>query len=170
MTLEKILHAAIRSMIEGHHAPHCFHAHVLGKGYVNDGSAVYDRADYLRQLEHAATSEVENMGYAPGYAGYAPEDQPAHGVVWANWNNFPRGLDTLLERAGYAVEWSDMVTTCFDCQTCIHTEPSHMWDTLPNYNVINDSYVLCLDCLQDYAQGERQSERDEEDSTNGPSL
>lgn len=50
MTLERILKAAVNSMITGHHSPHCFRAHVIGKGYVNDGSAEYDRADYIRQL------------------------------------------------------------------------------------------------------------------------
>jgi len=54
MTLDRILRAAVQSMITGHHAPHCFSAYVPGRGYVNDGSAVFDRADYLRQLKRTA--------------------------------------------------------------------------------------------------------------------
>lgn len=147
MTLDRILKAAVASMITGHHAPHCYTAHVVGKGYVNDGSLVYDRADYLRQLERDATSEVENMGYAPSYAelGY---DQPAHGVLWANWNKLPRNLDRILERAGYAVEWSDEWTTCDDCNRAVRTQPdSHDWR--PGYSLSDSGEILCHECADD---------------------
>lgn len=122
MTLERILESAVRSMIAGRHTPHCYRAHVPGQGYVNDGSAAFDRADYLQQLERDARAEVENIGYAATYAepGYA---QPARGVLFANWNRLPRNIDRTLERAGYAVEWSDEWTTCEDCGAAYRTEP-----------------------------------------------
>ncbi len=144
MTLERILRAAVNSMIRGHHAPHCYSAHVPGKGYVNDGSAAYDRVDYLRQLERDATSEVENMNYAREYAepGYT---QPAKGIVFANWNTLPCNLDRILERAGYAVEWSDEWATCDDCGKAIRTQPdSYQWS--PAYEMSGDSILLCKVC------------------------
>lgn len=147
MTLEWILTAAINSMIRGHHVPHCYRAHVLGKGYVNDGSDPRTRAAYLRQLERDARSEVDNMGYAPAYAepGYT---QPARGVLLANWNRLPRGLDRTLERAGYAVEWSDEWAICVDCNRAIRTEPD-CWVWQPAYQITEGDYV-CSACVTAY--------------------
>jgi hypothetical protein len=146
MTLETILKAAVSSMIRGHHAPHCFSAWVQGKGYVNQGEPPYDRADYLQQLERTANSEIENMGYAPSYADKRT-DQPRKGVVWANWNCLPRELGDLLERMGFAVEWSDSVSTCDGCHRCVETEPSHaFWE--PGF-IIHRSAYLCLECAAD---------------------
>src|SRR5262245_2729049 len=152
MTLDYILKAAVSSMIRGKHAPYCYSAHVPGKGYVNDGGPEYDRADYLRQLEQTATSEIENIGWAAEYAepGY---QQPRKGVLWANWNNLPRDLGDLLEKAGWACEWSDEWTTCDACQKAIRTEPdSFCWE--PSYAVgEHDGEVLCKACwLEEYPQ------------------
>lgn len=149
MTLERILTAAVRSMIDGKRAPHCFSAHVLGRGYVNDGSAVFDRADYLRQLQRSAESEIENMGYAEGYAepGYT---QPAKGVLMANWNCLPRDLDRLLERAGYAIEWSDEWTVCEDCNKALRTEPNG-YDWRPAYTIVDECAIVCTACAEDAA-------------------
>src|SRR4029434_770624 len=127
MTLERILQAAVNSMIRGKRTPHCYHAHVHGKGYVNDGTIAADRADYLRQLERDAQSEIDNVRYASGYAepGY---DAPEKGVVLANWNTLPRDLDRILERAGYAIEWSDEWSECENCNRIVRTSPdSYGW-------------------------------------------
>lgn len=149
MTLERILKAAVNSMVRGHHTPHCYHAWVKDEGYVNNGSgtvARHDRADYLRQLEHAAQAEVDNMGWADGYAGTG-YTQPKHGVLMANWNCLPRGLDTILERAGYGVEWSDEWTTCEDCNKALRTSPdSHDWR--PSYADTSDGAIVCEACAQ----------------------
>lgn len=152
MTLERILKAAVASMITGHHVPHCYSAHVVGEGYVNKGdgtTARHDRADYLRQLEQTATSEVENLGYAPSYAepGYT---NPEKGVIWANWNNLPRDLDRVLERAGYAVEWSDEWANCDDCQRAVRTSPDS-YGYQPYYVFVDDCTIVCLDCV-DWAE------------------
>lgn len=145
MTLEYILRAAVSSMIKGHHKPHCFTAHIPGQGYTNKGDNPETRADYLRQLERQATSEVENMGFASEYAerGYS---QPEKGIVFADWNTFPRGLDTILERAGYDLEWSDEWSICEDCGKAIRTSAdSYGWQ--PYYKLIDDCSIVCLDCL-----------------------
>jgi hypothetical protein len=145
MTLEYILRAAVHAMIYQGRKAHCYRAHVPGEGYVNDGTfrTFGTRADYLRQLKRSAQSEIESMGYAQTYAepGYT---QPKRGVVWANWNVLPRGLDSILERAGYAVEWADEWTTCSDCYRAIRTEPDG-YDWKPGY-VIERGDFLCLEC------------------------
>lgn len=148
MTLDRILRAAVRSMISGHHTPHCFSAHVPGRGYVNNGSLEHDRADYLRQLERAAQLEVENMGYAVAYAesGY---DSPKRGILFANWNRFPSRLDSILEHAGYAVEWADEWTTCEDCGRAYRTSPdSYDWTPAGGYRE-DLSAELCNTCYAD---------------------
>lgn len=152
MTLEFILKAAVSSMIKGHHTPHCYSAHIPGKGYVNDGNREDLRADYLRQLERDAKSEIDNLTYATGYAepGYT---DPEKGVVLLNWNKFPRGLDDILERAGYAIEWSDEWSTCSDCGKLVRTSPDgYSWQ--PSYRIMNECEIVCDDCIDwpDYLQ------------------
>lgn len=96
------------------------------------------------------------MGWAPKYAepGY---DQPEKCVLMANWNEFPRGLDTLLERAGYSIEWSDEWTTCESCNGALRTQPDgYSWE--PSYKDDDTCGVLCLECYAD----EHPSEDDEE--------
>lgn len=139
MKLETILRAAVSSMIRGHHKPHCFSSWIQGKGYIGDATD----PDYLIQLERAATSEIENYGWASDYAesGYS---KPRRGIVWANWNCLPRGLDRILERAGYTVEWSDEWATCTDCNRAVRTEPdSYYWE--PGYAIVDGDY-LCKEC------------------------
>ncbi len=137
MTLDYILNAAVASMVQGHHVPHCFKAWV-------DGDVIHNRAEYyLAQLQRTAEQEVANMGYATAYAepGYA---QPTKGILFANWNYLPRDFDKVLERAGYAVEWSDEWATCDGCNNAVRTSPdSYCWT--PSY-VLDDDGVYCLAC------------------------
>lgn len=146
MTLEFILRCAVSSMIRGHHKPHCFSAWVNGQGYVSSGlGPIEDRADYLRQLERTATSEVENLSFASAYAepGYT---DPPKGIAFANWNSLPRGLNDILERAGYAVEWSDEWTTCEDCGKAIRTSPDS-YSYQPYSVLVDDCSIVCLACI-----------------------
>jgi hypothetical protein len=145
VTAEYIIRAAIASMIRGHHKPYCWRAHVPGCGHISEGlGPIEDRADYLRQLERSATSELENMTYAQEYAepGYA---QPEKGILFADWNVFPRGLDTILERYGYAIEWSDEWSMCEDCGRAFRTSPdSYSWQ--PSHIWEGECSLVCLDC------------------------
>lgn len=99
------------------------------------------RATYLR----AAESEIEYMQYAPAYAerGY---DDPAKGILFANWNYFSREVSDILERAGYAIEWSDEWTTCCNCGKALRTSAdSYGWR--PSYLcAVDDSDYCCIDC------------------------
>lgn len=120
MTLGRILSAAINSMIHGHHAP---------------------------QLVRDAQSEVDNMGFAEGYAepGY---DDPPKGVLFADWNRLPRGLDHILERAGYAVEWSDEWSTCESCNRAVRTSPnSYSWRR--SFVIYHDCEIICESCAKE---------------------
>jgi len=99
--------------------------------------------DYI----HRAQSEIENMGYAPGYAepGYS---DPKRGILFANWNYFPRDIGNLLEKAGFEIEWSDEWTTCEDCGKALRTSPNS-YDWQPSYLHAKDSCeFLCLDCAE----------------------
>lgn len=145
LTAEFILKRAIGAMVRGKRSAHCYSAHVPGKGYVNRGELESERADYLRQLERSAQSELDNLGFAAGYAepGYT---DPEHGILLANWNVFPRGIDTVLERAGYAIEWSDEWSTCADCNKAVRTSAnSYSWQA--SYQLVNDCEVVCNNCL-----------------------
>ena len=146
MTLNKVLNAALSSMINGRHAPCCYRAWVQGEGHVNDGSgtiARHSRADYLVQLTRAVVSEIANMGYAHAYAepGYTALK---HGILLANWNMFPRNLVRILERMGYTIEWSDEWATCDDCSRAfrIHSD-SYFWK--PAYTQV-EGILICHDC------------------------
>ena len=126
MKLQTILEAAKQSMIVGKRKPHCCEA--TGE-----------------QLERRVQSEIEEMQLAPGYAEPGYRD-PKRAVVFANWNCFPRNFDRVLERAGYAVEWSDEWATCCDCGKAVRTSPDSYFFT-SYYRVMNDCELVCLDCL-----------------------
>lgn len=146
MTLERILQAAVNSLSQGKRKPHCFSAWVKGKGYVNDGTLAEDMPEYTRQAISAAQTEVDNIGYAAEYAepGYS---NPKCGILFANWNNLPRNLDSILERLGYAIEWSDEWGFCDDCGRAFRTSPdSYSWQRNSVYNE-EDGSELCHDCV-----------------------
>ncbi len=91
-----------------------------------------------------AESEIENMDFAPAYAesGYT---QPDRGILFANWNYFPRDIGDVLERAGYAIEWSDEWTRCDNCNKAIRTS-ADCYDWQPSYVWLHDCPV-CVTCL-----------------------
>lgn len=124
---------------------HCFSAHVPGKGYIGKGDTPESKPDYDRQREQSAKSEIDNLGYAPGFAekGY---DEPRKGVLFANWNVFPSKIDDILERMGYSCEWSDEWTTCEDCGKAVRTSPDcYHWQ--PYYVLIGECSTVCLNCV-----------------------
>jgi hypothetical protein len=124
--------------------PSCFSSHVPGKGYV--GTLETEGAEFVRQYVRAAESEIENLQWADGYAepGYT---DPARGVLFANWNRFPRGVDSILKRAGYAIEWSDEWSTCEECGKAVRTSPDS-YAYRPHYreDLIEHGTFICLDC------------------------
>ena len=99
------------------------------------------------------------MRYADGYADGQGETQPTKGVLAANWNKFPRGLDSLLERLGFAVEWSDEWTTCDSCNKALRTQPdSYCWE--PAFRETSDGETLCRACYADEYPDEDENDED----------
>lgn len=100
--------------------------------------------------KRSAESEIENMGRSSEYAepGYS---QPSKGVLFANWNHFPRGIDSILERYGFAIEWSDEWTTCEECGRAVRTSAdSYGWQ--PSYALVREYSIVCVDCLKNDAE------------------
>lgn len=130
----------------------CYSAWVQGEGYVNKGDGTVARhslEDYMRQWHHDANNEIDNMLFAEGYAGYLPENQPKRCVLFANWNLFPDKVIDLLERQGYAIEWSDEWSICDSCNMAVRTEPDSFCYRAEYQFVESDGAMLCLDCLQE---------------------
>lgn len=123
---------------------HCFSAHVVGKGYVNDGKDESTRAEYLVQLARTRKQELDCIGFANGYAepGYQDTDK---GVLFANWNCFSKRVVDVLESAGYAIEWQDEWSTCGQCYKAVRTSADcYQWQP---YYVECDGEIDCLDCV-----------------------
>lgn len=96
--------------------------------------------DQRRRMQLA---DIENLGWAEKYAD-TRTDQPKRGILFADWNHFAKEVVKILERMGYAIEWSDMVSTCDACGLLIETEPdSFGWR--PEF-VVTSSEILCVDC------------------------
>lgn len=76
------------------HAGRCFQPW----GYIMKNSKLQQSIDYLVNSHNAewCTSYGE-----PGY------QDPEKGIVFANWNDIPKGLADWLEKCGYSLEWSD---------------------------------------------------------------
>lgn len=127
MTLEYIVRAALKDMQTGRESAHCGNPARPQDGEPLEG---IDRAE----------------GYSePGY------DDPRKGVLLANWNQYPGRLIDLLEKQGYAIEWSDEWATCDDCGKLVRTS-ANSYDWQPSYTLVDDCSVVCKDCIdaEDY--------------------
>jgi len=117
MKLETIIQAALNDMERGKVEPHCG--------------------------EPAHSNDID---YCEGYAepGY---DDPVRCVLFANWNGYPSRLIGILERAGYAVEWSDEWSTCGDCYKAIRTQQdSYGWRKY--FVIYDDCEIICANCVK----------------------
>jgi hypothetical protein len=119
MTLERILQAAVNSLAQGKRNAHC--------------------ADSNETAMRRAQSELECFDYASEY-GEPGYDNPRRGIVFANWNPFPRGLDDVLERAGYSVEWSDEWIVSETGKAYRSSPDSYGWK--PYYVLTDDGDVI----------------------------
>jgi len=118
MKLETILQAAINDMASRKEKPFC-------------GSAAKDSDEIDYCLEYAE----------PGYS------NPKRGILFGNWNHYPKRLTSILKKAGYAIEWSDEWSQCQNCNRAIRTSPdSYGWRKY--YVIYNDCEVICADCVK----------------------
>jgi hypothetical protein len=93
----------------------------------------------------ARLAEIENIQVAKEYAepGYT---DPEKAILFANWNYFPRGIDTMLENYGYAIEWSDEWATCGNCYRAVRMS-ADSWQWQPSFT-LGDGEITCVDCLK----------------------
>jgi hypothetical protein len=91
---------------------------------------------------------LQHIDYIEWSHDYAVEqgydEAPARGFLFGNWNYFSRKAADLLERAGYALEWSDEWTTCSNCNKALRTSPDS-YDWQPAYTQ-DDSGIYCFEC------------------------
>lgn len=69
------------------------------------------------------------------------------GILAANWNRVSRGVQKVLERAGYTLDWCDAVSGCDSCHKAIQTRPTH-YGWKPEY-VTTECEMFCEDCTVD---------------------
>jgi len=122
MTYERILQAAINDMIAGRRVAHCGNSTDPAK----QGASAKQELDYIEFCQ------------SYGEKGY---DNPKRGILFANWNKFPRFIDELLERAGYAVEWSDEWIISSETGKAYRTSPNG-YDWKPYYVLTDDADVV----------------------------
>jgi hypothetical protein len=103
-------------------------------------------------------ARLDRFSWYPGYADTSNDGNP-NGVIVADWNELPVGLDSALEKAGYATDWADSTMACDDCGKLVTTQPScfgwrpyyRFFSGLRGGNPDNegnrDGSPLCLDCL-----------------------
>ena len=98
--------------------------------------------------QKSALRQIENTSYAAEYAerGY---DNPKKGILFSDWNLFPKGLDDLLERYGYAIEWEDEWDTCANCGKAFRSQAdSYGWQ--PSYiSNAETGERFCHDCFSE---------------------
>lgn len=115
------------------------------------GDLEADEAKALAQewLDEVFEDGSSDLDFASEYADNS--DTPEAGILMANWNNVPKHVQTVLERAGYELEWSDCVTACSGCCKVIRTEPTHYgWK---RQFWLGDGEILCEKCVADDPSG-----------------
>jgi hypothetical protein len=143
---------------------HCYSAREEGKGYTNRGDDPATKAEYDRQRLRSALSAIDNLQYAQDYAepGY---QTPKKGILFANWNIFPRGLDDVLGRYGYDIQWEDEWSTCGGCGKAVRSQPdSYHWQ--PSYAILHECELYCVECLQDDPEEHLRGLEDKPDTCN----
>jgi len=119
MTAEKIIEAAVNDMVSGREKPFC-----------NETPGNSDELEYYTEYAE------------PGY------DNPKKGIITGNWNNFPKRLCKILEKAGYSCEFYDEWSTCQGCYKLVRTSPdSYGWKQ--SYVIYNDCELICHNCVKE---------------------
>lgn len=124
LTLERIFQAALNDMKAGKAQPSCGNP---PPDYVSDSP--------LGETELA--KEYADSGY-----------KPKSGILFANWNQYPKRLTNILERLGYSIEWSDEWSMCGNCYRAIRTTAdSYGWRKRYWLDESNGDYI-CANCVK----------------------
>lgn len=100
-------------------------------------------------------AEKHNAEFAAEYGepGYS---DPSRGIIFANWNNIPKGLGDWLEKCGFALEWSDEwhVSHNYPGGRAYRTSPdSYGWESSivydgdGDYLTRDDSHAEIIECV-----------------------
>jgi hypothetical protein len=111
--------------------------------------------DYLLKGEkHNEHVEFAECYGEPGYTDPASN----RGILLANWNHFPRGLQSWLEDCGFELEWSDEWVVTYHSgkakawrtePDCYSWQPSIVWDaSYGEYLTRDDDPADIIDALQ----------------------
>lgn len=101
----------------------------------------------LRSFLRRATFEIEDMRWSDKYAEAGYSTNAKRGILFANWNYFPRNTTDLLERMGYEIKWSDEWTFCEDCQGAIRIQAdSYSWKAGYFFDEA-DGTLTCESCV-----------------------
>lgn len=130
-------------------------------------------ADWPQEAHQAwqtqARHYIDNLDWAEAYAIGQGLDQPRKGILFSNWNLFPRGVCDILKKYGYSCDWEDQFAKCDGCYKALQTAPdSYSWQ--PSYISTDDGY-LCLECLTtDDIDNAYQNQPDRAVNSNGIDL
>jgi hypothetical protein len=83
-------------------------------------AAIQKAMEYLQEKHHADFTATYGE---PGYS------DPERGIIFANWNNIPKGLADWLEKQGYSLEWSDEWTTCGNGKAWRTSPDCYQWES-----------------------------------------
>lgn len=101
-------------------------------------------APAVETWRQTAENYIENMDYATEY-GEPGYDNPKRGILFSDWNYFPKGVGDLLEKQGFAIEWEDEWCRCDGCQKALRCSPdSYSWQK--SY-IESDCNRYCFDCM-----------------------
>jgi hypothetical protein len=88
-----------------------------------------------------APYEQQGIEWATAYGD--PGHDEVLGVIMANWNNIPRRIGDILEKAGWGCEWSDEWSVCGQGKAWRMSPDSYFWQ--PNAVVTNDGELITRD-------------------------
>lgn len=78
----------------------------------------------LQYLQDKHCADFAGEYGEPGYG------QPESGILFANWNDVPKGLAEWLEKCGFELEWSDEWTIAGNTGKAYRTSPnSYSWES-----------------------------------------
>jgi len=102
----------------------------------------------IRAMRIIEAARLVNIQIVKGCAEPGYEDTV---MALGNWNDTPKRVSDLLERAGVECEWEDEWSVCDDCCKAVRTEPdSYGWR---RYYAIDDDGIHCGDCIKDDVEG-----------------
>jgi len=100
---------------------------------------------FERIAKHVPYEELDwaNHYGEPGYT------DPERGILFANWNKVPQPVQDVLERNGFALEWSDEWIIDHESDKAYRCSPDcYSW--VPSYVMTEDCEIIGKDDLDDH--------------------